>query len=160
MWLWFWPPSARGVSPTALLLTWFSPNRLYLGNPMDPPDLLSVELSTSRPTQHLGRVKSKSPPVPWCSHFTGYLEKVTALKPPRACSSTLRTVGPEQQVGQLDSWLWPGVGWGRRREAAVSAEVGILGLVYIGPAASASSSLLHQAVQILAPLLALIMLLS
>uniref|UniRef100_A0A287CXA6 Tyrosine kinase non receptor 2 n=4 Tax=Euarchontoglires TaxID=314146 RepID=A0A287CXA6_ICTTR len=24
---------------------------------MDPPDLLSVELSTSRPTQHLGRVK-------------------------------------------------------------------------------------------------------
>ncbi|XP_057593961.1 activated CDC42 kinase 1 isoform X6 [Hippopotamus amphibius kiboko] len=31
--------------------------RLYLGNPMDPPDLLSVELSLSRPTQHLGRVK-------------------------------------------------------------------------------------------------------
>nr|KAF6380699.1 tyrosine kinase non receptor 2 [Myotis myotis] len=32
-------------------------DELYLGNPMDPPDLLSVELSTSRPTQHLGRVK-------------------------------------------------------------------------------------------------------
>uniref|UniRef100_A0A8C9HY12 Tyrosine kinase non receptor 2 n=1 Tax=Piliocolobus tephrosceles TaxID=591936 RepID=A0A8C9HY12_9PRIM len=31
--------------------------RLYLGNPMDPPDLLSVELSTSRPPQHLGGVK-------------------------------------------------------------------------------------------------------
>lgn len=31
---------------------------------MDPPDLLSVELSTSRPTQHLGRVKSKSPACP------------------------------------------------------------------------------------------------
>lgn len=28
---------------------------------MDPPDLLSVDLSTSRPTQHLGRVKSKHP---------------------------------------------------------------------------------------------------
>lgn len=68
--------------PLLCLLTWFSPNRLYLGNPMDPPDLLSVELSTSRPTQHLGRVKSKSPPVPWCSHFTGYLEKVTALSHP------------------------------------------------------------------------------
>lgn len=54
-------------------------------------------------------------------------------------------------MGLLDSWLWLGVGWGRRGEAAVSAEVGILGLVYIGPAASASSSLLHQAVQILAP---------
>lgn len=42
-------------------LTHFSPHRLYLGNPMDPPDLLSVELSASRPTQHLGRVKSKGP---------------------------------------------------------------------------------------------------
>ncbi|XP_048650494.1 activated CDC42 kinase 1 isoform X28 [Marmota marmota marmota] len=41
-----------------------SPHRLYLGNPMDPPDLLSVELSTSRPTQHLGRVKREPPPRP------------------------------------------------------------------------------------------------
>lgn len=47
-------------SPSPHPLTRFSPHRLYLGNPMDPPDLLSVELSTSRPTQHLGRVKSKS----------------------------------------------------------------------------------------------------
>ncbi|XP_057593960.1 activated CDC42 kinase 1 isoform X5 [Hippopotamus amphibius kiboko] len=38
--------------------------RLYLGNPMDPPDLLSVELSLSRPTQHLGRVKREPPPRP------------------------------------------------------------------------------------------------
>nr|XP_020032091.1 activated CDC42 kinase 1 isoform X11 [Castor canadensis] len=38
--------------------------RLYLGNPMDPPDLLSVELSTSRSTQHLGRVKREPPPRP------------------------------------------------------------------------------------------------
>uniref|UniRef100_A0A2K5WSY4 Activated CDC42 kinase 1 n=1 Tax=Macaca fascicularis TaxID=9541 RepID=A0A2K5WSY4_MACFA len=39
---------------------WGFPDRideLYLGNPMDPPDLLSVELSTSRPPQHLGGVK-------------------------------------------------------------------------------------------------------
>lgn len=49
--------------PLLHLLTCFSPNRLYLGNPMDPPDLLSVELSTPRPTQHLGRVKSKSPSI-------------------------------------------------------------------------------------------------
>uniref|UniRef100_G1QKV5 non-specific protein-tyrosine kinase n=1 Tax=Nomascus leucogenys TaxID=61853 RepID=G1QKV5_NOMLE len=39
---------------------WGFPDRideLYLGNPMDPPDLLSVELSTSRRPQHLGGVK-------------------------------------------------------------------------------------------------------
>ncbi|ERE76373.1 activated CDC42 kinase 1 [Cricetulus griseus] len=39
-------------------------DELYLGNPMDPPDLLSVELSTSRPAQHLGRVKREPPPRP------------------------------------------------------------------------------------------------
>ncbi|XP_074186354.1 activated CDC42 kinase 1 isoform X8 [Rhinolophus sinicus] len=39
-------------------------DELYLGNPMDPPDLLSVDLSTSRPTQHLGRVKREPPPRP------------------------------------------------------------------------------------------------
>ncbi|XP_053421335.1 activated CDC42 kinase 1 isoform X1 [Nycticebus coucang] len=46
---------------------WGFPDRideLYLGNPMDPPDLLSVELSTSQPTQHLGRVKREPPPRP------------------------------------------------------------------------------------------------
>ncbi|XP_070099667.1 activated CDC42 kinase 1 isoform X27 [Equus przewalskii] len=32
-------------------------DELYLGNPMDPPDLLSVELSASQPAQHLGRGK-------------------------------------------------------------------------------------------------------
>ncbi|XP_012783933.2 activated CDC42 kinase 1 isoform X14 [Ochotona princeps] len=39
---------------------WGFPDRideLYLGNPMDPPDLLSVELSASRPPQPLGRGK-------------------------------------------------------------------------------------------------------
>ncbi|XP_051841472.1 activated CDC42 kinase 1 isoform X1 [Antechinus flavipes] len=39
-------------------------DELYLGNPMDPPDLLAVELSTSRPPQLLGRVKREPPPRP------------------------------------------------------------------------------------------------
>ncbi|XP_013369002.1 PREDICTED: activated CDC42 kinase 1 isoform X13 [Chinchilla lanigera] len=46
---------------------WGFPDRideLYLGNPMDPPDLLSVELSASRPAQHLGRLKREPPPRP------------------------------------------------------------------------------------------------
>lgn len=40
--------------------------RLYLGNPMDPPDLLGVDLNAARPTQLPGRAKSKrcSPPPP------------------------------------------------------------------------------------------------
>lgn len=61
--------SPRGVlattTPRRRPLTPGSLHRLYLGNPMDPPDLLSVELSASRPPQHLGRVKSKSPPPSW-----------------------------------------------------------------------------------------------
>lgn len=77
--LWFWPSSPEVPPPLLCLLTWFSPNRLYLGNPMDPPDLLSVELSTSRPTQHLGRLKSKSPPMPWSSQFTGHPEPALLL---------------------------------------------------------------------------------
>ncbi|XP_036350635.2 activated CDC42 kinase 1 isoform X12 [Ochotona princeps] len=46
---------------------WGFPDRideLYLGNPMDPPDLLSVELSASRPPQPLGRGKRERPPRP------------------------------------------------------------------------------------------------
>ncbi|XP_062065474.1 activated CDC42 kinase 1 isoform X10 [Lepus europaeus] len=46
---------------------WGFPDRideLYLGNPMDPPDLLSVELSASRPTQPPGRGKREPPPRP------------------------------------------------------------------------------------------------
>ncbi|KAM5292242.1 activated CDC42 kinase 1 isoform 3-T3 [Ctenodactylus gundi] len=57
---------------------WGFPDRideLYLGNPMDPPDLLNVDLSTSRPAQHLARVKKPTyDPVsedqdPLCSDF-------------------------------------------------------------------------------------------
>lgn len=117
-------PGLKGVGPTHLLplLTSFSPNRLYLGNPMDPPDLLSVELSTSRPTQHLGRVKSKRPSIPWYSQFTGHPEPAVLLW------------GQSGQGSRWDSWI-PGSGWvwGKSREAAVSAEEGILGLALPWP---------------------------
>uniref|UniRef100_F6V8I3 Activated CDC42 kinase 1 n=1 Tax=Ornithorhynchus anatinus TaxID=9258 RepID=F6V8I3_ORNAN len=39
-------------------------DELYLGNPMDPPDLLGVELSAARPTQLPGRAKREPPPRP------------------------------------------------------------------------------------------------
>lgn len=32
---------------------------LYLGNPMDPPDVVGVDLGDARPTQLPGRAKSK-----------------------------------------------------------------------------------------------------
>nr|XP_021136238.1 activated CDC42 kinase 1 isoform X3 [Columba livia] len=38
--------------------------RLYLGNPMDPPDILGVDPSTARPTQLPGRAKRQPPPRP------------------------------------------------------------------------------------------------
>ncbi|KAM4728246.1 activated CDC42 kinase 1-like isoform 2-T3 [Anableps anableps] len=46
---------------------WGFPDRiddLYLGNPMDPPDVLGIDLSTARPTQLLGRTKKEPPPRP------------------------------------------------------------------------------------------------
>ncbi|XP_046780000.1 activated CDC42 kinase 1 isoform X2 [Gallus gallus] len=39
-------------------------DELYLGNPMDPPDVLGVDLSTARPTQLPGRAKRQPPPRP------------------------------------------------------------------------------------------------
>lgn len=49
--------------------------RLYLGNPMDPPDVLGVDLSTARPTQLPGRAKSK------CLHpFAPHLQPVSCTK--------------------------------------------------------------------------------
>ncbi|XP_056276226.1 tyrosine kinase, non-receptor, 2b isoform X7 [Pseudoliparis swirei] len=44
---------------------WGFPDRiddLYLGNPMDPPDVLSVDLSGARPTQLPGRAQKEPPP--------------------------------------------------------------------------------------------------
>ncbi|XP_060900284.1 activated CDC42 kinase 1-like isoform X2 [Labrus mixtus] len=46
---------------------WGFPDRiddLYLGNPMDPPDVLSVDLSAARPTQLPGRARKEPPPRP------------------------------------------------------------------------------------------------
>ncbi|XP_047223670.1 tyrosine kinase, non-receptor, 2b isoform X3 [Girardinichthys multiradiatus] len=37
---------------------------LYLGNPMDPPDVLGVDLSAARPIQLPGRTKKEPPPRP------------------------------------------------------------------------------------------------
>nr|XP_019961270.1 PREDICTED: activated CDC42 kinase 1 isoform X2 [Paralichthys olivaceus] len=37
---------------------------LYLGNPMDPPDVLGLDLSGTRPTQLPGRAKKEPPPRP------------------------------------------------------------------------------------------------
>ncbi|XP_009881713.1 PREDICTED: activated CDC42 kinase 1 [Charadrius vociferus] len=39
-------------------------DELYLGNPMDPPDILGVDPSTARPTQLPGRAKRQPPPRP------------------------------------------------------------------------------------------------
>ncbi|XP_074860257.1 activated CDC42 kinase 1 isoform X3 [Carettochelys insculpta] len=39
-------------------------DELYLGNPMDPPDLLGVDLSSARPTQLPGRARREPPPRP------------------------------------------------------------------------------------------------
>lgn len=39
-------------------------DELYLGNPMDPPDVLGVDLSLARPTQLQGRAKREPPPRP------------------------------------------------------------------------------------------------
>ncbi|XP_066565061.1 activated CDC42 kinase 1 isoform X2 [Amia ocellicauda] len=37
---------------------------LYLGNPMDPPDVLGMDLNAARPTQLPGRAKKEPPPRP------------------------------------------------------------------------------------------------
>ncbi|XP_065126098.1 tyrosine kinase, non-receptor, 2b isoform X2 [Paramisgurnus dabryanus] len=37
---------------------------LYLGNPMDPPDVLGLDLNSARPTQLPGRAKKEPPPRP------------------------------------------------------------------------------------------------
>ncbi|XP_055501516.1 tyrosine kinase, non-receptor, 2b isoform X10 [Leucoraja erinacea] len=38
--------------------------RLYLGNPMDPPDVLGLDMKLTRPTQLPGRSKKEPPPRP------------------------------------------------------------------------------------------------
>ncbi|XP_029970886.1 activated CDC42 kinase 1 isoform X2 [Salarias fasciatus] len=46
---------------------WGFPDRiddLYLGNPMDPPDVLGLDLGAARPTQLPGRARKEPPPRP------------------------------------------------------------------------------------------------
>ncbi|TRY60027.1 hypothetical protein DNTS_033677 [Danionella cerebrum] len=46
---------------------WGFPDRiddLYLGNPMDPPDVLGLDFHSARPTQLPGRAKKEAPPRP------------------------------------------------------------------------------------------------
>ncbi|KAI1891353.1 hypothetical protein AGOR_G00142930 [Albula goreensis] len=47
--------------------SWGYPDKiddLYLGNPMDPPDVLGMDLASTRPTQLPGRAKKEPPPRP------------------------------------------------------------------------------------------------
>ncbi|XP_015216713.2 activated CDC42 kinase 1 isoform X2 [Lepisosteus oculatus] len=47
--------------------SWGFPDKiddLYLGNPMDPPDVLGMDFNTARPTQLPGRAKKEPPPRP------------------------------------------------------------------------------------------------
>ncbi|XP_039219719.1 activated CDC42 kinase 1 isoform X6 [Crotalus tigris] len=47
--------------------SWGFPDKiddLYLGNPMDPPDVLGLDLNPARPTQLPGRIKREPPPRP------------------------------------------------------------------------------------------------
>ncbi|XP_063162317.1 activated CDC42 kinase 1 isoform X2 [Candoia aspera] len=47
--------------------SWGFPDKiddLYLGNPMDPPDVLGLDLNPARPTQLPGRTKREPPPRP------------------------------------------------------------------------------------------------
>lgn len=98
---------------------------------MDPPDLLSVELSTSRPTQHLGRMKSKSP------LFLGVSSSLATLSllfysgdsQVRAAGGTAESLALARRGVRAERQLYP-----PRR--------GSLGWSCPGPAASASSSLL------------------
>lgn len=99
----------HGYPSTLVLypLTWFFPHRLYLGNPMDPPDLLSVELSTSRPIQPLGRVKSKSPQLP--SSLTAQGHCLSAQADPEPALLTEMGQGSSRDSCVPDSsWVWGG----------------------------------------------------
>lgn len=75
---------------------------------MDPPDLISVELSISQPAQHLGRVKSKSPASerPLVNQLP---RKATLSRPFWLWDGWVRAAGT-----QLCPWLGLGVGWKTR----------------------------------------------
>ncbi|XP_078062780.1 tyrosine kinase, non-receptor, 2b isoform X5 [Mustelus asterias] len=56
-----------GHGDTKLEHCWGFPDKideLYLGNPMDPPDVLGLDMKATRPTQLPGRSKKEPPPRP------------------------------------------------------------------------------------------------
>ncbi|XP_060690676.1 tyrosine kinase, non-receptor, 2b isoform X4 [Hemiscyllium ocellatum] len=56
-----------GHGDTKLEHCWGFPDKideLYLGNPMDPPDILGLDIKPTRPTQLPGRSKKEPPPRP------------------------------------------------------------------------------------------------
>lgn len=70
------PPLSTGGQQSTMQLSVTPPNRwivcdvgsvsvssLYLGNPMDPPDVLGLDSGTSRPTKLPNRSKSKHSPL-------------------------------------------------------------------------------------------------
>ncbi|KAL4631067.1 activated CDC42 kinase 1-like isoform X5 [Arapaima gigas] len=74
--------------------SWGFPDKidsLYLGNPMDPPDVLGVDLTTSQPTQLPGRTKKPCyDPVNEDGLLTSGLKKCSLGKPGEVKSHRLR----------------------------------------------------------------------
>ncbi|XP_029884318.1 activated CDC42 kinase 1 isoform X5 [Aquila chrysaetos chrysaetos] len=72
--------------------------RLYLGNPMDPPDILGVDLSAARPTQLPGRAKKPcyDPVSEEEEGLPGGLRKLCLKKP--GAGKGLRPVKPSARV--------------------------------------------------------------
>ncbi|XP_074447522.1 activated CDC42 kinase 1 isoform X4 [Larus michahellis] len=88
--------------------------RLYLGNPMDPPDILGVDPSTARPTQLPGRVKKPcyDPVSEEEEGLPGGLRKLCLKKP--GAGKGLRPVKPSARV--------PGTKVGERQPGRLASE--------------------------------------
>ncbi|XP_042652271.1 activated CDC42 kinase 1 isoform X4 [Tyto alba] len=87
--------------------------RLYLGNPMDPPDILGVDPSAARPTQLPGRAKKPCyDPVSEDEGLPGGLRKLCLKKPGQG--KGLRPVKPSARV--------PGTKVGERQPGRLPSE--------------------------------------
>ncbi|KAM6389238.1 activated CDC42 kinase 1 isoform 4-T4 [Pluvialis apricaria] len=88
--------------------------RLYLGNPMDPPDILGVDPSTARPTQLPGRAKKPcyDPVSEEEEGLPGGLRKLCLKKP--GAGKGLRPVKPSARV--------PGTKVGERQPGQMASE--------------------------------------
>ncbi|XP_063193513.1 activated CDC42 kinase 1 isoform X2 [Chroicocephalus ridibundus] len=89
-------------------------DELYLGNPMDPPDILGVDPSTARPTQLPGRVKKPcyDPVSEEEEGLPGGLRKLCLKKP--GAGKGLRPVKPSARV--------PGTKVGERQPGRLASE--------------------------------------